>query len=966
MIELRTLGRLELMRSADAPADAIPLQAKRLALVAYLGASRNDVRRRDTVLALFWPELDQEHARGALRQALHSIRKALGEGAIIARGEDEIGLDPAVVATDASRLEAAIRDGRPGDALALFRGDFLEGVFVAETGQALEDWVAAERARLRALAARAAWMASERPSRDADVGELVRRAVLLSGDDESALRRGITRLEERGDRAGAAALYEEVSRRVARDLDVDLSPETQDAMRAVRTRQEPLLSIPHRPVSRPAGDPARDRAPATRSEPGGRRTLLAVASGVVLTLAFAAYFRSDRAVAPGASADRIAIMPFRVTEADSSLAWLHEGIVELLTIRIARDGGPDLADPARVVSEWRRVTSAGGQEDALPDAISAVAARLGAGRVIEGSLAGNADRVTLTARLLRLPGAGRVARASVEGPPDRLPALLDQLAAQLLGLSAGVEEVRLASLTSASLPAIQAYLRGQEAFRVGNMSRAVESFREATMLDSTFALAGLGLARATMWGGTSAEGERGIRIALAGQDRLSPADRVLLHAMAAPGGGTSALFADWNAAVTALPESPELWYMLGDHHFHWGRLAGEEDAAERAAVAFRRGWRLDSLTAPSTGRAWIPEPTQHMLSLALLVHDTTGILKLATAVLSADSTSDLAHLAMWFRAVVTSPPARLAYRENISSAGDWVLKTIHLFILWSGMETEDLEWIAREEARRLKAHDPGWTTGALTIMALNAGRPADAPRVSRAPGYAGHRTLRNQLRRAMWWDADTTAALAAEALVAPLADSAPVPGEGALPQLYDICALGTWRAARGDHQYAAAAGRRLRTARPAVGTPEDSATFSRYADLCATLLEAMHASGRQARNARALLAEADSLARENIFEVCCGEAVTDANLQLMRLWEREGDLPRALAAVRRGAGGFEMAPLYLSTFLREEGRLALLTGDTTAAIRAYRRYLALRPHPEPRLAPAVDQVRRALAELAPP
>jgi hypothetical protein len=48
---------------------------------------------------------------------------------------------------------------------------------------------------------------------------------------------------------------------------------------------------------------------------------------------------------------------------------------------------------------------------------------------------------------------------------------------------------------------------------------------------------------------------------------------------------------------------------------------------------------------------------------------------------------------------------------------------------------------------------------------------------------------------------------------------------------------------------------------------------------------------------------------------------------------------------------------------REEGRLAALTGDTVAAIRAYRRYLALRGDAEPRLQPRVRQVRGALAAL---
>jgi hypothetical protein len=57
--------------------------------------------------------------------------------------------------------------------------------------------------------------------------------------------------------------------------------------------------------------------------------------------------------------------------------------------------------------------------------------------------------------------------------------------------------------------------------------------------------------------------------------------------------------------------------------------------------------------------------------------------------------------------------------------------------------------------------------------------------------------------------------------------------------------------------------------------------------------------------------------------------------------------------------------LYLSTFLREEGRLAALTGDTAAAVRADRHYLALRYNPEPSVRPEVERVRLQLATLEP-
>ena len=56
-------------------------------------------------------------------------------------------------------------------------------------------------------------------------------------------------------------------------------------------------------------------------------------------------------------------------------------------------------------------------------------------------------------------------------------------------------------------------------------------------------------------------------------------------------------------------------------------------------------------------------------------------------------------------------------------------------------------------------------------------------------------------------------------------------------------------------------------------------------------------------------------------------------------------------------------PYFMTTFLREEGRLAALTGDTAGAMRAYRHYLGLRYDPEPRLVPQVEWVRRELARL---
>ena len=92
-----------------------------------------------------------------------------------------------------------------------------------------------------------------------------------------------------------------------------------------------------------------------------------------------------------------------------------------------------------------------------------------------------------------------------------------------------------------------------------------------------------------------------------------------------------------------------------------------------------------------------------------------------------------------------------------------------------------------------------------------------------------------------------------------------------------------------------------------------------------------------------------------------------ANLVVAHLAELQGDLPLALRAVRRRAGVYGFFPAWhLSTFLREEGRLAALTGDTAGALRAYGHYVALRTNPEPAVQPEVEWVRAELAKLAPP
>jgi DNA-binding SARP family transcriptional activator len=248
MIELRTLGALEL-RGCDArEVDALVSQPKRLGLLAYLAiATPRGFHRRDSLLALFWPESDQTHARGALRNALSFLRHQLGEAVIVTRG-DEVGLDPATFWCDVTAFLACADAETAEEALALYRGDLLAGFHVTDAPD-FEGWLEAERNHLRGRAAEAAWALAaieERAGNWVSAVGYARRAVTLSPDYEQPACRLIELLDRAGDRAAALQEYETLEGRLAQELQVPPSPETLSVIQAIRTR-----AAPRSPASKP-------------------------------------------------------------------------------------------------------------------------------------------------------------------------------------------------------------------------------------------------------------------------------------------------------------------------------------------------------------------------------------------------------------------------------------------------------------------------------------------------------------------------------------------------------------------------------------------------------------------------------------------------------------------------------------------------------------------------------------------
>jgi len=236
-IELYLLGGIELRGVDREAADRLLAQAKLSALLAVLAlAPEARPQRRDRIVGLLWPELDQSHARTALRKALHAIRSTLGADVLRTRGDEEVALETPAMWCDAVELARAAETGKMQRAIELYRGELMPGFHLPDCAE-FDRWLDEERGAARERAAAAAWglaRSLEQDSRITDAGRMARKAVRYSWDDERVLRRTITMLARIGDHAGALRLYDEFAERMRRELDANPSPETAALVSALR------------------------------------------------------------------------------------------------------------------------------------------------------------------------------------------------------------------------------------------------------------------------------------------------------------------------------------------------------------------------------------------------------------------------------------------------------------------------------------------------------------------------------------------------------------------------------------------------------------------------------------------------------------------------------------------------------------------------------------------------------------
>jgi TolB-like protein/DNA-binding SARP family transcriptional activator/Tfp pilus assembly protein PilF len=642
------------LQTAGQPLHGAVAQRRRLALLALLAVPEPRPIARDKLIAFLWPEADTERARHLLSEALYVIRKALGESAIVAAG-DELHLQPEVVSTDVHAFEAALAQEDLERALTLYRGPFLDGFFL-EGAPEFERWAEQERVRLATCYQRVLEALAQQRQTAGDLTGAVDALRRLTSTDPYNARfalRLMQALAAARDRAAALQHARVHAALLREEFQADPEPEIEAyAARLRAAGPEAAQPVPQpgspgsprvlvdEPVSpSPAGTPEPGPAPLPTSGPAaaavsaensppvgppetgpdawirGFRTkrrrwlLLAAATGALLLVGVLVGIRAERSRATtpstpvlerGAGEEQaiaIAVLPFVDLSPERDYEWFGDGIAEELIHALARLDGVRI--PAR--------TSAFAFKGSTVD-VREIGRRLGVSHVLEGSVRGAGGRLRVTAQLVSIGDGYQLWSETYtleSRQVDDLFAVQDDIARSIVGTLrlrlADREVIARSQAPTSDAEAYHLYQLGRYHWNQrspGGLERGMQLYRQALERDPSFSLAHGALAESypllVTFGALPPR--EGYTLTRAAAERALALDSLLPQAHAALGLVRMYLDHDWAGAeaqfLRALQHSPS--YATGRQWYaQYLAYRGNFDAA---IEEIRRAQELDPLS----------------------------------------------------------------------------------------------------------------------------------------------------------------------------------------------------------------------------------------------------------------------------------------------------------------------------------------------------------------------------------
>jgi eukaryotic-like serine/threonine-protein kinase len=359
--------------------------------------------------------------------------------------------------------------------------------------------------------------------------------------------------------------------------------------------------------------PAPTGMPPARPTPRGRIALLA--AGALVAVAGAAALWWPRAPAPDLSGPpRIAVLPFAPVAADSSLERLGRDLAVTLAANL--DGMGEL----RTVDALTTLAEAPQQGIVTRDEAYRLARRLGAARLVHGTLTRAGGTLRLDAALYLAGSVQPLARVSVSA--EDLPGLGDAATIELLDELWRIEPPlapSMAAIRRSRVPAARrAYLAGELALTRTEWSVAIDAFERAFAADTTFWWAYWRSLYPRSYRETERPDPALVRKVIDHRDELPEPDRLLIEATWVTESLTGQL-RELRELTDRFPSyEPALWE-YANRLVHAGGYAGHHlddarDALERVLALnprFTAGWdhlqwvailQRDSATARRAGQ----------------------------------------------------------------------------------------------------------------------------------------------------------------------------------------------------------------------------------------------------------------------------------------------------------------------------------------------------------------------------
>ncbi|MGH9457387.1 MAG: ATP-binding protein [Thermoanaerobaculia bacterium] len=227
MIEIRLLGELDVER--DGRSVPLPASRKSRALLGYLAATGKP-HRRERLCELLWEGPDDP--RASLRWSLARLRPVVAPHLVAKRDAVELSRDGVSIDIENLRAPAAATTAALEEAVALFRGEFLEGLDLPSCYR-WQQWCAGERERWRRKNLEIlAELTRRLGATDAALGHARRRVALdpFGDDAHGALIRLLAAL---GRTADAMRQYDACRDLFERELDSKPGDVVENARRAI-------------------------------------------------------------------------------------------------------------------------------------------------------------------------------------------------------------------------------------------------------------------------------------------------------------------------------------------------------------------------------------------------------------------------------------------------------------------------------------------------------------------------------------------------------------------------------------------------------------------------------------------------------------------------------------------------------------------------------------------------------------